>query len=84
MTILDRLTKEKIIGYCVAHFHKGDAVPPRRMLRKLGLDKNRNFFGKAVDKELVLLSLACIENPDADSRLFTIGSRYVILEDGVK
>lgn len=54
------------------------------MLRKLGLDKNRNFFGKAVDKELVLLSLACIENPDADNRLFTIGSRYVILEDGVK
>ena len=84
MTILDRLTKERISGHCVAHFCKGDAIPARRALKKLGLDKKRDFFGRAVDKELVLLSLACIENPDADNRLFTIGSRYVILEDEVR
>lgn len=84
MTILDRLTKEQIHGYCMAHFCKGDAVPPRRALKTLGLDKRSDFSGKCMDKELVLLSVACAENPDADDRLFTIGTRYVILGTEVR
>lgn len=84
MTILDRLTKGQIHGYCRAHFCKGDAVPPRRALKKLGLDKRTEFLGKHLDKELVLLSVACAENPGEDDRLFTIGTRYVILGTEVR
>ena len=68
----------------MAHFCKGDAVPPRRALKKLGLNKRTEFLGKHLDKELVLLCLACLENPDTDDRLFTIGTRYVILENEVR
>lgn len=81
MIIVDNKTGKHFAGYCSMYLKKGSNVPCKAVLCKHRADYAYNVIKDNISEhDIAILSMATLEDPDQDARVFAIGDRYSIVE----